>query len=298
MLAHGASVDDVDDTFSWLEDDQFEEYRDATFSDPGFRLTLADCWRALDKGRLLGWIARPTANGFCGVLDMLEYANYENPLNGDLHEVVPEKLIAFVGPHDLGGDSYRDDARGLRRFSPAFFADLFADRGVAAVVRLNERSYDESAFAQRGIAFLDLPFGDCTPPPPHVAAAFLAAVAASPGPVAVHCKAGLGRTGTLIALHLMRSHAFSAREAVGWLRVMRPGSVIGEQQAYLCAMERAGLCRPDVPVVVVAAAAAAAALADGVNPARSTARAAEAAEAAAAEVWAACERRGAERARA
>ena len=56
------------------------------------------------------------------------------------------------------------------------------------------------------------------------------------GAVAVHCKAGLGRTGTLIALYLMTERGFSAREAMGWLRIMRPGSVIGEQQQFLCAV--------------------------------------------------------------
>ena len=50
----------------------------------------------------------------------------------------------------------------------------------------------------------------------------------------MHCKDGLGRTGTLIAIYMMLSHGFTARDAMGWLRIMRPGSVIGAQQRYLC----------------------------------------------------------------
>jgi hypothetical protein len=64
--------------------------------------------------------------------------------------------------------------------------------------------------------------------------AFLDAVARADGAVAVHCREGLGRTGTLAAAHLMVAHGFSAREAMGWVRIMRPGSIVGEQQRFLC----------------------------------------------------------------
>jgi cell division cycle 14 len=293
-------IEDVEDCFSWLTEDQHEEYRDATFTRATFRLSLGDCWRALCKAKTLGWVGRPDSDGFSGDLDMEEYAHYDNPLNGDLHEVVPGKLVAFAGPEDLGGEAYQDDAAGRRRFSPHYFAEEFAERGVSDVVRLNEARYDGREFSDRGIVFLDLPFDDCTAPPAAVAEAFLAAVDAAPGAVAVHCKAGLGRTGTLIALYLMRSEGFTAREAMGWLRIMRPGSVIGEQQHYLCAVERAQSARGPAPAPAASESAesslscecslTAEAAGDAAGRRR---RAAEVAV----EVWEGRERRGAERCR-
>lgn len=46
-------------------------------------------------------------------------------------------------------------------------------------------------------------------------------------------KAGLGRTGTLIGAYLMKHYSMTAKEAVAWLRICRPGSVTGAQQAFL-----------------------------------------------------------------
>jgi cell division cycle 14 len=231
---------EVSRRFEGIGEENIEDYRDATFSPPDFGLRLIDCWAGLHRAMESSWLAPPTrqAPQTWGKIDIDEYAHYEDPLNGDLHEVVPGKLIAFKGPKDLRGRVYTDDVHGHRTFSPTYYGDIFRELGVSTVVRLNEARYSARAFTDAGIEHHDLYFDDCTAPPKHVVERFFRILDAAPGLVAVHCKAGLGRTGTLVALHLMRAHGFAAREAMGWLRVVRPGCVIGEQQHYLCEVER------------------------------------------------------------
>ena len=50
-------------------------------------------------------------------------------------------------------------------------------------------------------------------------------------PVLVHCAAGKGRTGTVLAAYLIKKEGLTPFEAVKKLRLMRPGSVQSKQQS-------------------------------------------------------------------
>ena len=126
---------------------------------------------------------------------------------------------------------------GVYTLTPKHYSSIFLHRNVKNVLRLNEpTTYDKSQFEKYGIRHHDLYFDDCTTPSNEIVNKFLRLsepIIGSGQKLAVHCKAGLGRTGTLIAIFWMKHYGFTAHECIGWLRIVRPGSVIGPQQQYL-----------------------------------------------------------------
>lgn len=80
---------------------------------------------------------------------------------------------------------------------------------------------------KKGLKHIDLYFIDGTTPKPKIVEKFFEEVENEDGAIAIHCKAGLGRTGSLIALYAMKHYGFPAAAFIGWIRLARPGSILG-----------------------------------------------------------------------
>ena len=74
------------------------------------------------------------------------------------------------------------------------------------------QQYDKRFFTKAGFKFYDLYFPDGTCPPENILQTFLDIAESEPGALAVHCKAGLGRTGTLMCCFMMKHYGFTAEE--------------------------------------------------------------------------------------
>jgi cell division cycle 14 len=113
----------------------------------------------------------------------------------------------------------------------------FTARNIGLVVRLNSELYSSSYFTALGIQHLNMIFDDGTCPPLSLVKTFInlahEMITVKKRGIAVHCKAGLGRTGCLIGAYLIYRHAFTANEVIAYMRFMRPGMVVGPQQHWL-----------------------------------------------------------------
>src|SRR5687768_11401463 len=112
---------------------------------------------------------------------------------------------------------------------PASNDDLSALRecGARVIINLTDRCHDARTLLKLGISEVNLPVPDFTAPSPETLDAAVACIAdahARSETVAIHCHAGLGRTGTVVAAWLV-TQGFGAEAAIARVRSLRPGSI-------------------------------------------------------------------------
>ncbi len=128
--------------------------------------------------------------------------------------VDPPRLAALACPQS------GDDLRWLRR------------NGVEVLISLTEDPLPRGWLNEAGMLGLSVPVPDMSPPTErqldHILSTIKKANSSGMG-VALHCAAGYGRTGTVLAAYFV-TVGLSARAALRKVRDLRPGSVETAEQ--------------------------------------------------------------------
>ncbi|XP_050693914.1 protein tyrosine phosphatase domain-containing protein 1-like [Eriocheir sinensis] len=171
---------------------------------------------------------------FCGG----KTCKYDNPdywpaedtaIQGVYSHWVTDTILAMARPstaviqsRDLVGQFLRHDIRTVINLQlPGEHASCGGPLTEAGF------SYDPAVFMENGIFYYNFGLRDYGEPTQGCILDMVKvmAFAASEGKVAVHCHAGLGRTGVLIACYLVYALRVRANDAIRYVRLKRPGAV-------------------------------------------------------------------------
>jgi len=100
-------------------------------------------------------------------------------------------------------------------------------QGIEALVSLDEYGIPVHMVAEHGLQYIHIPIPDFEAPQLQQAEQFIAFTNSqreANRQIAVHCRGGYGRTGTMLACYLV-SRGKAADEAISEVRNSRPGSI-------------------------------------------------------------------------
>jgi atypical dual specificity phosphatase len=127
--------------------------------------------------------------------------------------IIPGRLLASVMPESYG---YIAELKGM---------------GITSVLNLTEETWPKIWIKESGMNYIHIPVVDFGIPTVEQARKAIGFIEEniSKGAVMVHCRAGLGRTGTIIGIYLVET-GMDPMEAIDTVRGHRPGSLEVEGQ--------------------------------------------------------------------
>ena len=109
--------------------------------------------------------------------------------------------------------------------------DWVFKQGVKSIVTMTENSLPDSWV--KDVNYLHVPTPDLTAPDMDridTAVEFIHEQITNKEAVMVHCAAGMGRAGTILACYLVKYQKHSAKDAIQKIRKERPGSIQSDVQ--------------------------------------------------------------------
>ena len=158
------------------------------------------------------------------------------------HGATRDSTAVDTEVHAMNGFSYVEPQLAGMPLPWGDDLDFLAAESVTFLVGLRTTAIDAGELAPRGIDYLHLPIEDFHPPTLEQQHIFVTEVQAridAGEVVGVHCTAGLGRTGTLLATWFVHQ-GMAPDDAIAHVRTLRPGSIETEEQELSVARYAAG----------------------------------------------------------
>lgn len=121
---------------------------------------------------------------------------------------------------------------GMARPESADELDWLRSQGISLLISLSEEPLPRHWVNDAGLLNVHIPVEDMFPPSQHQIDLAMSAIAKAHEQnfgVAIHCAAGMGRTGTILACWFVRQGQAS-QAAIAKVRDLRPGSIETDEQ--------------------------------------------------------------------